>query len=199
MKLPNVNEWVWEWIKWMSVFLILFWYQIRPLTLSHVIAMSTIGVLSFQFLDVLRSMTFDQVESFNPEQQETAEKEFVDLPLDLPAPPPPAPSKKAPGPKGKQAPGPKGKKGGVNSVDPKAVKKTVRRNNDYGLSFMPPSEWAVPQPHPPVCLPSKTEKKQCPPCPIYSGWRDTLPYSVIAAGLPETKVEVSFDGAKKKK
>jgi hypothetical protein len=192
MKLPNVEEWVWEWIKWMSVFLILFWYQLRPLTLSHVIAMSTIGVLSFRLLDVLRSMVFPQIESFNKAEP------IEDLPLDLP-PPPNENQKQKPNQNQNQKPSaPKAKKGGVDPVDPKAVKKTVRRNNDYGLSFMPPAEWAVPQPHPPVCLPSKTEKKQCPPCPIYSGWRDTLPYSVIAAGLPETKVEVSFDGAKKK-
>lgn len=75
----------------------------------------------------------------------------------------------------------------IDPMDPNALPKIVRRNPDYGLSFMPPTEWQIPQPRPPVCLPAE---KQCPICPIYYGGSDNLPYSVIAAGLPETQVEV---------
>lgn len=64
--------------------------------------------------------------------------------------------------------------------------KTVRRNADYGISFLPPEEWSVPQERPPVCV---TEQK-CEVCPVYVSHRDNLPYSVIAAGLPETVTEV---------
>ncbi len=79
------------------------------------------------------------------------------------------------------------KKGNIDPTDSNALPKIVRRNPDYGLSFMPPTEWAIPQPRPPVCLPAE---KQCPICPIYYSGSDNLPYSVIAAGLPETKVEI---------
>ena len=79
-------------------------------------------------------------------------------------------------------------KGLINATDPEAKKKSIRRNEDYGLSFMPPAEWSVPQPHPPPCLP----QKECPVCPVFVSANDNLPYSVIAAGLPETKVDVTF-------
>ena len=69
---------------------------------------------------------------------------------------------------------------------PPAKPKVVRRNADYGLSFMPPKEWKIPEQHPPVCI----QEKECPVCPVYTSHQDNLPYSVIVAGLPETRVEV---------
>jgi len=97
-----------------------------------------------------------------------------------------APAASAQGPASEK---PASQRPSVMARDPKAIPKVVRRNPDYGLSFMPPAEWQIPQPRPPVCLPAE---KQCPTCPIYYNGADNLPYSVIAAGLPETEVQVQF-------
>jgi hypothetical protein len=60
------------------------------------------------------------------------------------------------------------------SIAPAPVKSKKKRG-DYGLSFMPPDQWKIPEERPPVCI----QEKECPVCPIYLGQNDNLPYSVI--------------------
>lgn len=194
----NPQSFLWEWFKWVLVLAVFLHFAIRPLTYTHVIVMAALCAAAFFVADQIKAVAASAdavvVESFADEEAADKEAPLADLPE------PPKVEKKQgtakKGSAGKQEGGAgKQKKGGIDPVDPKAVPKKIRRNPDYGLSFMPPAEWKVPQPHPPVCI----QEKKCPVCPTYSGYRDNLPYSVIAAGLPETQVGVEFDKSKERK
>jgi hypothetical protein len=169
----DIKKWVIHIIKVFAVIAFIVWFKPRFEEPQRLIAMAFLITIAWFSIDAVINWSSSVVERFEATEppKSIKDKEHRD-------------SKDSKD--DKESKGEKAAKDGKDAKDDKSKPKTVRRNVDYGLSFMPPDEWKIPETRPPVCI----AEKECPVCPIYLGHQDNLPYSVLVAGLPETKVEV---------